>query len=303
MSVTPKKRRGKSQQSQDLIARAVEWFAENHPATIRAACYKLFVAGDIKSMSKNETNRVSRLLKDAREAGTLPWEHVVDETREAETPGTWANPDRIIRAAVSQYRRDHWQDQPRRVEVWSEKGTIRGTIAPVLREYGVTFRVMHGYGSATALNTIAEETIDHDKPLVALYLGDWDPSGLHMSEVDIPGRIDRYGGTVKIRRIALTAHDVAEGTDLPHFAAATKAGDGRYKWFVDRYGHRCWELDALSPADLRERVADCIAALIDQNAWNRAIEVERAETESMSSFFETWEGISRQASKYPDGTA
>ena len=298
-----KRGRGKSQQSQDLIAWAVDWFAANHPASLRAACYKLFVTGFIKSMSKNETNRVSRLLRDAREDGTLPWDHVVDETREPEYVNAWRNPDQLIRATVDQYRRDYWQDQWRRVEVWSEKGTIRGTIAPVLREYGVTFRVMHGYGSATALNTIAEESIESNKPLTALYLGDWDPSGLHMSAVDIPGRIDRYGGTVKIRRIALTAHDVAEGTDLPHFAAATKAGDGRYKWFVDRYGHRCWELDALSPADLRERVADCIAALIDQNAWNRAIEVERAETESMSSFFETWEGISRQASKYPDGTA
>ena len=36
-----------------------------------------------------------------------------------------------------------------RVEVWSEKGTIRGVLKPVLDEYGVGFRVMHGFGSAT----------------------------------------------------------------------------------------------------------------------------------------------------------
>jgi hypothetical protein len=35
-------------------------------------------------MSKNDTNRVSRQLTDARERGEIPWEWVVDETREPE---------------------------------------------------------------------------------------------------------------------------------------------------------------------------------------------------------------------------
>jgi hypothetical protein len=35
---------------------------------------------------------------------------------------------------------------------FSLKGTIRGVLQPVLDEYGVGFRVMHGYGSATAVN-------------------------------------------------------------------------------------------------------------------------------------------------------
>jgi hypothetical protein len=40
---------------------------------------------------------------------------------------------------------------PDRVEVWSEKGTVRGVLDPVLKEYGVGFRVMHGFGSATSV--------------------------------------------------------------------------------------------------------------------------------------------------------
>ena len=60
--------------------------------------------------------------------------------------------------------------QPRRVEVWSEKGTVRGTVAPVLNEYGVTFRVMHGYGSATSIHGIAQETLDSTKPITVLYI-------------------------------------------------------------------------------------------------------------------------------------
>ncbi len=293
--------RGKSAKSQALIERAVEWYARNYPASVRACCYKLFVAGLIPSMAKKHTNEVSRHLKDAREAGLLPWHHVVDETREVERAGTWENPDSIIRAAVEQYRRDYWQDQPERVAVWSEKGTIRGTLAPVLREYGVAFRVMHGYGSATSLNDAAEDSVSSDKPLTILYLGDWDPSGLHMSEVDVPRRLDRYGGNATIKRIALTQSDVAPGTDLPHFDVNTKSKDPRYKWFASRYGARCWELDAMSPNTLRIRVTAEIQALLDADLWTRAIEVEAAEIESMRGFMDTWKSISVPASNYSEG--
>lgn len=110
---------------------------------------------------------------------------VVDETREAERISTWDNPEEII-AAVNGYRKNYWVMQPNWVEVWSEKGTIRGTLAPVLRKYGVTFRVMHGYGSATALHGIAEETADNDKALTVLYVGDWGRAGCKCPKSTFP---------------------------------------------------------------------------------------------------------------------
>ena len=58
---------------------------------------------------------------------------------------------------------------------------MRGTLAPVMEKYGVTFRVMHGHGSATALHSVAEESQHGDKRMTVLYVGDWDPSGMHMS--------------------------------------------------------------------------------------------------------------------------
>lgn len=50
----------------------------------------------------------------------------------------WENTDEIIAAAVRGYRRDYWQDQPRRVEVWSEKGTIRGTLREFHKSWQAT---------------------------------------------------------------------------------------------------------------------------------------------------------------------
>lgn len=295
---TTRRGRGKAKKTLALVEKAIEIADEIKPASVRAICYRLFVAGYIDSMSKSNTDSVSKQLVWAREQGMLPWEWVVDETREAEVVPTWSDPESIIKVAVNTYRKNYWQDQRIRIEVWSEKATINGTLRPVLDRYGVTFRVMHGYGSATALYNIAQETADNDKPLVVAYVGDWDPSGLHMSEVDLPARLERYGGEVTMERIALRGDDVETGTALPHFEVETKAKDPRYQWFLRRYGHRCWELDAMSPVTLRQRVEKFIVDLMDVDAWNHSLLIEMAERESMSNILGTWQSISRQASKY-----
>jgi hypothetical protein len=278
--------RGKAKASLDLIHACHEILAEIQPASVRAVCYRLFTVGLLADMSKGSTNKVSTQLVYAREQGLIPWAWVVDETREAERVSLWTDPDQIIEAAVRGYRRDYWQDQPRRVQVWSEKGTVRGTLAPVLREFGVTFKVMHGYGSATALWDAAEESTSSDKPLTVLYVGDFDPSGMHMSMVDLPGRIERYQGQIDFRRVALVKRDL---DGLPGFDAGTKIGDPRHRWFSENFGHQCWELDAMSPVLLRRRIHECVQELIEPDAWEHAIGIEQVEVKSMREFSQAWQ--------------
>jgi len=281
-------RRGKSQKSMELVSAAAEILREIQPASVRAVCYRLFVAGLIADMGKNSTGKVSKQLVYARENGLIPWHWIVDETRRAERSAVWDSFDERITQATKYYRRDNWQEQPHKIEVWSEKGTVRGTIWPVLSEYAVTFRVMHGFGSATTLNSVATMSAYSEKPLTVLYVGDFDCSGMCMSEVDIPQRLERYSGKATIRRIALTADDVAPGTTLPHFEAETKKGDSRHDWFVSRYGSKCWELDAMSPVDLRQRVEHAILGMLDTDAWNHARTIEQAEVDSMRDYQQRW---------------
>jgi hypothetical protein len=299
---TPARGRGKSARNKLLICVARAILSKIHPATVRAVCYQLFNQKLITCMSKLETNRVSTQLRDAREQGQIPWSWIVDETREAERMNAWADPVSYVETVKRAYRRDPWADEPYRLEVWSEKGTVRGTLAPVLRQYGVTFRVLHGYGSATALHQVADESLDDNRQLTAFHIGDWDPSGLHMSEVDLPRRVERYDGDVEILRLALSKADVMAG-DLPFFTAESKRKDPRYQWFVDRFGPKCWELDAMSPIDLRERVEQAILGRLDHAAWERANIAEAAEIESLSTILNRWPGISGQASKCDPGAA
>jgi len=76
-------------------------------------------------------------------------------------------------------------------------------LAPVLDKYATGFRVMHGFSSSTTVHDVAED--DDGRELIALYVGDYDPSGLYMSEVDLPERLSDYGGDhITVQRIALT---------------------------------------------------------------------------------------------------
>ncbi len=277
--------RGKSQRSLELIGAAQVILAEIQPATIRAVCYKLFTLGEIESMSKNCTNRVSTQLVYARENGLIPWNWIVDETREVEGVSTWADPEEYMETCRHSYRRDYWIHQSNHVEVWSEKGTVRGTLAPVMKESGVDFRVMHGYTSATEAMNVAWKSRNSDQPFVALYIGDWDPSGLHMSEVDLPRRIEEYGGDVEIIRVALTQEDVDEG-NMPSFPA--KPTDTRYRWFRQQYGSQAWELDAMSPPTLRDRMEREILSYIDQETWLRCMNAEAAEQASLKTVLDAW---------------
>jgi hypothetical protein len=279
-----KKGRGRARRSLDLIQAMYTAAEAAQPITGRGIGYKLFTAGLNPSMGRNDMQRVYRLLKEAREEGVIPWSWIVDETREIEKVSTWDDPEQYARSVARSYRRDFWNQQPHRVEVWSEKGTVRGVLAPVLDRYAVGFRVMHGFSSATTINNVAEDCDGRD--LQVLYVGDYDPSGLYMSEEDLPARLDKYGGDhVILTRIALTRAQVGGLTSFP---ATDKRKDTRYKWFRANYGDRCWELDAMDPNDLRDCVEKAIKELIEPVAWERCEIVNKAEQESLRHLLDQW---------------
>ena len=107
-----------------------------------------------------------------------------------------------------------------------------------------------------------------------------------MSEHDLPDRFEKYDGDhVEIARIALT-RDQTVG--LSSFPASDKRNDPRYKWFIENFGGRCWEIDALDPNILRARVEEEIKSLIEPKAWKRCEVVNRAESNSLRHVLAAW---------------
>jgi hypothetical protein len=303
MTEQTRRHRGKSQASLDLIQTAHDIAAELQPITVRGICYRLFVRGLSPDMSTKSTKKVSQQLTDARKRNICgwgdDWQWIVDETREAERTAQWRDPQSLIDSAVRHYRRDNWRDQPVDVELWSEKGTVRGICAPVLKEFGITFRVMHGFSSFTAVKQVLAERVDA-KPLVALYVGDHDPSGRCMSDSDLPARLREYDledeSDIELIRIALVEDDLRnpDGSDkVPGFPAGDKRKDSRYPWFVEHHGHRCWELDAMDMNDLRSRITAEVKARMNLAAWEHSLMIERAEVESMQVYPAAYRAVAR----------
>jgi hypothetical protein len=286
--------RGRSAATKELLAEAIEILETIQPATVRAVCSRLFSAGLIKSMEKRNTDKVSNVLARAREDGLIPWESIVDDGRQPRHAKVFSAPSSFAEAAKASFRLDPWGQQGTRVEVWSEKGTVAGILGPVLSELAVTFRVNRGFTSATAVNEMADVSHEDTRPLVALYVGDFDPSGLYMSEMDLPRRLADYGAreVMVLMRIALVESDLDELQDLS-FDLSSKVQDPRFAWYRRTTGLRqAWELDAMDPNALRERVKTEINNHIDPEAWERIEVGERAQRESLAAVMAGWAALS-----------
>jgi hypothetical protein len=268
--------RGRSKETIKLLEACQKIIEAVQPITVRGVCYRLFVAKLIDSMKVKNTQKISRLLVWARESGQVPWEWIVDESRQMEGDGGYADLEHYGRVIENAYRRDFWHHQAVRVIVISEKATVSGILRPVLEEYGLSFFAVHGFNSATKVHDLAEEIAGDKRQTVLLYVGDYDPSGLHMSEQDLPARLTNYGaGDFCFKRIALVERDLST---LPPFEA--KKTDPRYRWFVDNHGADAWELDAMDPNELRGRVKEEIERYVDPADWQQHQKIEAAQRET-----------------------
>ena len=318
---TARKGRGRADASNRLIEALVDIAREIQPCSVRALAYQLFNRKLIPSMAKENTAKASRLSVLAREEGILPWAWIVDSTRTEQKLSTWDDPEEYAWTIQSAYRKNKWDGQPKHISVWSEKSTIEGTLRPVLDEYEVPFQVLHGWSGATPIRDAAQANENRDKSTLILYVGDFDPSGMGMSELDLPRRLARYSSDdpsdkdinkdditrilddvdLEIRRVALTREHTQLLGEATRFPASDKSSDSRHAWFVANHGQWCWELDALSPNQLRGSVKQAIISELDHEAWNRYVKVERAERKAIVDACKAWRGFLGQDQKYSSG--
>ena len=278
--------RGMARASLDLIEAMRKIAKVTQPITGRGIGYKLFTRGLIPSMGRSDMQRVYRLLSQAREEGIIPWDWIVDETRELERVSCWDDPaavcsgrralvpSRLLEPSAAScrglVRKGHRARHPQ-----ASARRVRGRLPRHARLQQRDKRSARLRKRTTTAGRLSFSTV-----------GDYDPSGLYMSERDLPERLERYGGDhVDLQRIALLKKDV---TGLPSFPASDKKKDPRYRWFVENFGLRCWELDAMDPRDLRERVSTEIKELIEPVAWERCARVNRAEQESLRTILAQW---------------
>lgn len=247
-----------------------EYLEQGYNLTVRQLYYQLVARGVIENTLRSYKN-TANLINDAKMAGLLDWDAIVDRTREFIVRSHWTSGGQIIRATSEQYHEDLWNNQEFRVFVIVEKEALVGVLESTCKRWDVPLLAARGYPSGTVLREFAQAhllpTLRKGQGLRILHLGDHDPSGIDMTR-DLASRVDTftYGqcSSYEVHRIALTMAQVEEVRPPENPAKTT---DSRFADYRERYGESSWELDALSPSYLNGLLEEHISHQVDQDLW------------------------------------
>lgn len=285
--------------------------AQGYDLTLRQLYYVFVSRGWIPN-SQASYKRLGSIINQARLAGLLDWNYIVDRTRNLAGVSHWRDPNSIIDASASSFRLDKWADQPRRVEIWVEKEALAGVIGRVATETDVDYFSCRGYVSQSeqwAAGQRLGRYLRAGQPVTVLHLGDHDPSGIDMSR-DITDRLttfvaedharrDQRGRMpwhtaedglpwLEVRRIALNMDQIEEYQPPPNPA---KLSDSRAASYVSTYGDDSWELDALPPEVLDALIREHIDGIRDNDLYDELEAEERRHRELLSQAADRWDEV------------
>lgn len=244
---------------------------------------------DTKNTIKNY-KRLGDLINAGRLAGKIDWDAIEDRTRNLQSSAHWSSPHSIVRACASQYAVDMWEDQDAYLEVWVEKDALIGVLEGICTELDVPYFACRGYTSQSEMRGAAQRLLEQEsdgKETTIIHLGDHDPSGIDMSR-DIQDRLDLFGSTATIRRIALTFDQVHEYDPPPNPAKTT---DARYRNYADNYGEESWELDALEPCVIVDLIREAVESEIDHDAWQDALDRQDTGRDQLNQVSHSWDNV------------
>jgi len=282
-----------------------EYAAAGYSLTLRQLYYQ-FVSRGLIANRQSEYKRLGSIVDDARYAGLIDWDYIVDRTRRLQQLPHWGSPDAdgpgnaktFVDAVMPQFRTSKWDTQPLRMEVWIEKDALVDVIARPANDLDLPYFACRGYNSTSnawqAAQRIGGYFDDGAERVVILHLGDHDPEGIDMSR-DIEDRFrtfldgDGYDpDDLEIRRIALNMDQVRLYSPPPNSAKQTSS---RFEGYVAKYGRESWELDALDPPTIDALIRAEVEAERDENAWTAAVENERIGRELLQKTLDRWADV------------
>jgi hypothetical protein len=240
--------------------------SREQPITVRGAFYRAVSSGLFPDTADEHYRACGRLILQLRRLGLAPYDWVSDSTRRRLKPSSWSGLADFAETVAQAYRKDLRERQPNYIEIFVEKDAMGGVIEPITDPYDVTLNVIRGNCSETFVYRVAELWQQIEKPIHIYYLGDHDPSGLKI-EKDLQRRLAGFGAQVSNwRRLAVTAADF-RNPELIGFPVKKNASPASWQPYLGQYGDRCVEVDAISAAEIRDRVEEAILSHVDQHEW------------------------------------
>lgn len=182
-----------------------------------------------------------------------------------------------VRAWMSNYYLNRWENQTYYPEVFIEKKALEGVFVKPCERHGIALGACKGYPSLTFLHDATKrftEARDRGQKPIIIYFGDYDPSGEDIPRA-LAENIKSLGcQEIEMRRVALNEWQVIDWKLPP---APTKVTDSRSaKW--DGLGQV--ELDAVKPETLTSLLEAEVRKLFDEELHDDLLHREASERES-----------------------
>ena len=255
------------------------------PVTVRQMFYLVSVRGAVEK-AESGYRKVQRQLLAMRREGWIPYGWIADNTRWMRKPKTWGSLTELFEYWAPRFRATLWRDIDAYVEVWCEKDALAGVLYDVTAAYDVPLMVARGYSSESYAHDAAEAIQEQGKPAFIYYVGDFDPSGWHMSR-NLEAKLRGFGADIHFTRLGVMPWQV-KAWNLPE--RETKGKDTRCKAFFAEFGkgRKSVELDAIPPDLLRQMVREAIESHIPEGALKAVEAEEEGARSALNQIAECW---------------
>lgn len=265
-----------------IVKNTLEVMAEYDTMTVRQIHYRL-VARGLPNTQQNY-KRIVAITSDMRWDGLLGFDKFDDHERQTvgmayndptDLDESIANAKEQIKALMTSYSKNRWENQDKYIEIWIEKKALQGVFQQVSMGNRVILSPCKGYPSLTFLYEATarfDDAIEKGQDPIIIYFGDYDPSGEDIPR-SIVENLAKMGTQVTLDRVALNEQQVT-AWGLP--PAPTKDSDSRSaNW--DGLGQV--ELDAVEPNQLKQMASDAVAKYFDDDKYYELKEQESQESE------------------------
>ena len=257
---------------------------DDHPQSVRHVFYRLTDHRLEVSIDKTEAGygQVQQRLVKMRRSGDLPYGWIADSSRLGYHVDQFENIGQFVASVASLYRQTLWSDDLPLVEVWCESRSIASVIKAVCRETAVSLFPTGGFSSLSFVYEAATKANELGRPLVVLYLGDLDPSGVWIDRSLESEMRKHLTVELDFRRLAITPEQVST-YDLP--SRPRKASEKRSPDL-----QLAVEAESLQAGILRTLVRDTVESYLPTGQLEAVKVAEAAEREQLEDLgFRLWE--------------
>jgi hypothetical protein len=255
------------------------------PMTVRQMFYAL-VTRHVVPKEEAAYDRVAYHLLAMRRAGVLPYSFIVDNTRWVRKPRTYGSLASFLEQSQALYRKAVWDEIEERVEIWIEKDALAGVVVEITDAWDVPLLVMRGFPSETFIYSAAETINESEKKTWICYFGDYDPSGVKISD-SIETKLYEWSPLVRFIRVAVTPEQAQR---LPSRPTKLHSKSGKLNTHAKGWQGESVELDAIPANQLKALVEMCITAHVPAGHLEAIHQTEAIERQTLKNLAAMVEG-------------